>query len=150
MDIPRLGIADELDPKTISKYSIVAVMGICNNTLAVNQHALERYHQKNDGIVQTPAEVESIDDLAELHQQLLNSKVVKRKNETKQFFKYGMERAMYRLEKGWLFVLVWKEKLKFWLLKTAYPLEARKMRGYKVVQTRRDIRAQTWTPSFCT
>lgn len=144
MEIPRLGITNDLDPKVISKYSIVGILNVCDSTLAVHEHALQRYREKSGhDDHQNP-----MFDLADLQFQLQNSKVVKRKNAKKQEWKYYKEKAIYRLQQGWMYVLVWKEKLNFWLLKTVYPLEPGKMRGYKVVQTRQHVRASTWSPSF--
>lgn len=143
MEIPTLGIKNDLDPKIISKNSIVAVLSVCNCTLAVREHALDKYNERNDNTT-----CPTIFELTQLQYQLINSKVIRRKNEAKLFLKHGQEKAMYRIQKGWMFVLVWKEKLKLWLLKTAYPVEPHKMRGYKVVQTRTDPRASTWLPSF--
>lgn len=141
MEIPRIGNAKELNSKVIEDHKIVAVFGICNNTLCIQDHALQRYVSRG--------EAEKLDSTAldELYYSLSVSLVIKRKNEAKQRLKHGLEKSMYRFMDGWIFVLTWIEQLGIWLLKTAYRKDKNNARVYSIQCTRAAIRASAWEPA---
>lgn len=147
MVIPRIGNVKELDSRVIESHQIVAVFGICSNTLCVQHHALKRYISRHEN-EQSKLPVLKDSFLNELYYLLSISHVLKRSNEAKQMAKYGSQKAVYRYENGWIFVLTWDEQYKFWLLKTAYKKDDPQKHGYEVKFTRTAIRASSWSPSY--
>lgn len=142
MVLPTIGDVKELDPQIIKDHHLVALFGICQNTLGVQDHALDKYLNK----VQTEQSRQSA--LQELYIRLSTSLVVARKNAEKQKDRNGGVPAVYRFEDGWIFVLTWVERFGIWLLKTVYPKGTWQQRVYVIKNTREAIRASAWTPTF--
>ncbi len=140
MELPTIGSIKELNPQVLEDHRIVAIFGICNNTLCVQDHALDRYVSR----VHSDQAKKPI--LEQLYYLLSASLVVKRKNEAKQTAKHGSCKAIYRFEEGWIFVLTWIEQFGFWLLKTVYHKEEGQLRVYDIKNTRAAIRASAWSP----
>lgn len=142
MEIPRIGKVKELDPEVIKDHKIVAVFGICNNTLCIQDHALQRYLSRGE------TEQANSSALEMLYYALSVSLVVKRRNDKKQTAKHGAQQAVYRFRDGWIFVLTWIEQLGVWLLKTAYPKDKSQRRVYSIKNNRAAIRASAWSSSL--
>lgn len=140
MTIPMIGNPKELDSRVIQKHNVVAVFGICRNTLCVQEHALQNYVSR--GNLEKP----DFSVLEKLYFNLSVSIVVKRKNATTYAKKHGAE-SVFRFEEGWIFVLRWIEQLGIWLLKTVFPIDDISRHPYEIRDTHSAIRQSAWTPA---
>lgn len=140
MAIPMIGNPKDLNSQVLCKHKVVAVFGICSNTLCVREHALERYCARGGIENSSPVVFEK------LYFMLSTSLVVTRKNAAKYAKKHGSD-SVFRFENGWIFVLKWVKQLGLWMLKTVFPINEKARHPYDIRYTRAAIRASAWSPT---
>jgi hypothetical protein len=141
MTVHRIGNGKELDSQVLEDNKIVAVFGICSNTLCVQEHALKRFVSRG-GIEKSGLPV-----LEKLYFSLSVSLVVQRSNSAKYDAKHR-SKAVFRFQDNWIFVLTWIENAGIWLLKTAYKISSNERHPYRIIDTHAAVRASAWSPSM--
>jgi hypothetical protein len=140
MTVPVIGKAKQLDSRVLEDHGIVAVFGICEQTLCVHGHALQRY--KTRGRIKgakNPA-------LEKLYRLLSSSMMAIKLGDKSEFDKHGC-RSMFRIENGWIFILSWVQNLGIWLLKTTLHRKGRRLkRSFEILPIPANMQASTWSP----